>query len=108
MARTNPADTKPTKLACGHVVADCKISGDGDLGWCPTCKRSLFTGWPEHLERNAKLAGTLKAATLKYLDECIATGVQPRLAAIVGACESHVTAASFGQGHRHGGAIDGD
>jgi hypothetical protein len=97
------------KLCCGHrVEREARVQSDSDVMWCPICKRELFTGWPEHLERHADLAARLKSAVVTYLDDCIETGVQPRLAAIVNACESLITGNAFSQGHRSGAAIDAD
>jgi hypothetical protein len=95
------------KLACGHRV-EAKPSRDGETAYCPICKRELFTGWPEHMEEAARTAERLKKAAGEYLDQCIETGVAPRLAAIVGACESILTGVSFEHGRQRGSAIDAD
>lgn len=101
------AGDRRIKLVCGHrVIVD--SPRDGDTAWCPLCQRELFTGWPQHLEDHAKLAEKLKRACGSYLDQCIETGVKPRLAAIVGACESAIETAAFNQGYKSGGAIDAD
>lgn len=89
---TDPAAVlkdKRVKLACGHRVAT-KIVAGSDTAWCPICKHDLFTGWPEYMEAQAQLAQRMKDAVNAYFNDCIETGVQPRLAAVVGACESHV------------------
>ena len=102
---TNP-DAR-VKLICGHKVPRPKERG-GDTAWCPTCKRDLFTGWPEHMEENARMAEQMKDAVVKYLDDCIDTGVEPRISAVVNATESIVTAHSFSRGRRTGEAINDD
>lgn len=95
------------KLACGHRV-ETEVDPSSDVAWCPICKHDLFTGWPSHMTEHADTATRLKAVTNQYLDECIHAGVEPRLAAIVGACESIVRSVAFNHGHCAGGAIDAD
>lgn len=99
--------TARIKLVCGHHV-DTTYDPSSDTAWCPICKRELFTGWPEHMEEHVQTATQLKKVIDKYLDECIATGVEPRLAAIVGAAESTVRSVAFNSGYKSGGAIDAD
>ncbi len=95
------------KLICGHRVKAQKLK-DSDLAWCSLCKRELFTGWPEHMEERAKRADQMKQAVNQYLDDCIENGVEPRLSAIVSACESIATSAAFAKCYRVGGAVDAD
>lgn len=95
------------KMVCGHRVST-EITKGSDTAWCPICKRELFTGWPEHMERKAALAQRMKTSACEYLDDCATAGVEPRLAGIVSACESHITASAFSVGRQSGSAIDAD
>jgi hypothetical protein len=99
--------TARIKLYCGHHV-ETTYDPSSDTAWCPICKHDLFTGWPEHMEEHVQTATRLKKDIGKYLDECIETGVEPRLAAIVGAAESVVRGVVFSNGYKSGGAIDAD
>lgn len=106
--------TKPSndvvKLICGHAVPreKAKVSENSEFGYCPTCKRELVTGWPDHMNQNVDLARRIRGQLVAYLDRCEAKGQEPKLSAIVAACESTFSNSAFGKGHRLGGAIDAD
>lgn len=107
--RQNVKADDRVKLCCGHRV-DRKVAKvqDGDTGWCPTCKRHLFTGWFEHMERNVATAERLKERLSTYLDDCVERGKAPTLVKLVAIIEPVMSAVDFGRGHDAGSAIDAD
>jgi hypothetical protein len=107
-SQPTPPDTDTVKLCCGHRVPRASAKLDSETGWCPTCKRRLFTGWPEHMTEKAKTAERLKGAVVGYLDFCIDNGEEATMARLVGLCEPILRSVAFSHGYESGGAVDGD